>query len=317
MRIEIISDIELILNFSKKVSIVPKFDNHFDNVNRQLTIYIKNIVSNSTESSLFELNIENQIGLIKSVNLIIDKSISNVVEVDNIAKVVISRIICKYSMIEMTFIRCFDEISKKLFERIYDRIKLQLILLGKEDLFNNIWLILGHKKSLHYICDNNKINDLINLFKSNQINDASPFQLIIELLTTPLPFDVSLTKSSIASNKKVSKKWGQIKYKEDIKLIYCVLAEKKLYPSDGPTVYALCEHRDYVLSVATSNHVEENILPDLKLIKADILEIFKDGLSNYSLFFRRMTSVTKSLNNSDIVINFGKLLGGIISGCSP
>jgi hypothetical protein len=187
----------------------------------------------------------------------------------------------------------------------------QIFINNNKVLCNKYWFVIGHKDSFHYFFDKEKSKILIKILKSNQLEQYSPFELIIALIKTPLDFQESLAGESWRRKDPVTKKWGQLDYK-DAKLLY-FLCEKILYPSDGHTVWSISESRNYVLGIAISNHVKEQIIAELTKILKQIEKIFNDGVNEFSIFFKTMNSIRTRIPTKEFPVLLSRMAGAFVS----
>jgi hypothetical protein len=276
---------------------IYRVDSEFVRLSRGFSIIIEPIITDNIRNNILSIQIEKSFGLIKDVNLVLPFSLY--LDGEQIKSDIKLLTESFYEILEKSFLRNSEELSAKIFRKIYDRINLHLYQNSKSHLNDKYWLAIGHSNAFHYFLDSDKTKTLITYFRKNQKNDISPFELIIALMKTPLDFQESLTAESQRSKQNISKKWSELSYVNlDEKLLY-VLAERELYPSDGHTAKAISESRNYILGIACSNDNAEEIGEEVFKIEEDVDKIFKEGTKEYSIYFRTIHKFKHSMTDWD------------------
>ncbi len=278
-------------------------------IDRTVFIKIEDAVDEKINEKHIELDIKNQIGIIRSV--LFSYPDKMVIGIKQILELIKHQILSVYKSIEQVYLTNSIELNEKFFDRLHNKFNHHLILNNKESLCDKYWFVIGHKNAFHYFFDKDKTKKLINLLKSNQISQYGPFELIVSLIKTPLNFQESLAAESWRQKRVISKEWGELKYKDE-KLIY-FLCERILYPSDGHTLWSICESRDYVLGIAMSNHDKKDVTNELKKIKEELEIIFKKGIKEYSMFFKTIRKFQSTISNNELHIQLARMSGAFTS----
>lgn len=257
------------------VSFVPK--------ERSLVIRIHSIADESpVPDRNVSIKLPQSFGLIQDVYLTIPE-IRNF-DYEALPRLIEKRLNLLYSSLEQAVLRASEDISRQYFTRLYHRIDHQLKATNKEHLLNNYYLVVAHGRAFHYFFDVPKAHALINRLKAKQHAPYSPFELMVHLLKTPLEFEHALSAESWRAKQTVSKEWHELTY-SDSKLPY-FLAEKIIYPASGHAARAICEASGYVLAVATASDRQRSLITEILKITNDIENIFRQGIKDYSVFFR-------------------------------
>lgn len=229
----------------------------------------------------------NLIGKIQEIELIAPKSdsLNFTIVMSEINNLVFSA----YLILEKIFTEKAISSNEKIFKDIYDIIRHQLILRNKKILVNKFFLLLGLGKedTTLYFFDHALLLKLITHFmevESNGIINKSPLEMVIEILNGMFSFKKSLAIEAHQAGKPLSLFWMDFKYIDDVPLLHSV--EMRLYNSEDCTGYVPCMSRGHYLIVGCATEYENEIIPEIDMIKKTLCRQFNKNLQNFSLYVR-------------------------------
>lgn len=207
-----------------------------------------------------------------------------------------------YTALEQGFLINSEELSREVFNGLYDYLEGQLKLNNKERFYGRIWFIIAEKNLCYYYFDKSLLKKVIEHYKKNQVAGFSPFELTIWIMTAPLPFQDTLAIKSHEQKKPLTLPFKDVLYQGVADKIF--LAEYFLYQSDDYIGYTLFEKSGYFLIVGIPSKIGDEILPEIEEIK-NILEIkFAESIKKWSPYIKSINSffdTSKVLSISEFI----------------
>lgn len=238
----------------------------------------------------------NEFGLIKEIELCYHSSL--VLNFDYLIEVIQTEIVGAYLAYEKTFIRSSNEFSERNYRNLYTTLETALQYEGKEEFIGKCFLLISNERIGFVYLNDSSLRKVISELKKRQHDLYSPIEIIIWLITTPLPFQKSQTLQSYKRGAEVSELLTKFQYVEELPQI--IKASIETYSSIDLTVYHICTVRDFTLSFSIPTEHKEQVLPIIKNIQLLLEEQFKNGLKNCSPLLKLLENASNSIKNSNI-----------------
>jgi len=290
----------------KKSGVTLSLAYEFSSINRCLRIVIEE--KGVRPDFLFkEVNID-EFGLIKSVIIEIPKSLSS--SVDMISIKVLRFLKNAYCNLESAFETNSETLTNKVFIQLHGIFNSELKILEREDLIGKCNFIVFNSDVGFHFFDRKTIKSAIKYFKTNQTSHYSPSLLMIWLMTQPVPFPESLSFEALKQNKVLSIPWNKSKIN---KKSHFFQASALFHNFDDYSIYPIfSNNRGYSLSAISTQENQKEIEPIIMKSKDSFVEVFQNGMKNYSIFIKSMNSLKTTINDSDSGIFIGKVIGAAL-----
>lgn len=223
---------------------------------------------------------------------------------------IISRyIFAEYTSLENAFITKCEHLADSICKRINSILINHLISVGKKHLIESTRFFIFQKDSGFFYFEKESFAMTIEHFKKNQSNLFSAYELLVWLLTNPLPFVKSLSSESFLNDNKVLwQEWDKSSFTDERKFYE---AARKLYDFEPYAVLAVCRTKSekFSLSVAFKKADKRDIVPELTKIKALIKNEFEAEVGKYSSFIKRidLTKLGQNIMSNPYV--YGEFMG--------
>ena len=269
----------------KKSEVTLSLDYEFSSLNRCFRVVIEE-KGVKPDFVMKEIEID-EFGLIKSVLIEIPKSLSS--SMDEISIQISKFLKNAYCNLESAFETNSETLTNKVFIQLHG--------------------IFNSDVGFHFF-DRKTIRSAIQYFKTNQTNHYSPSLLIIWLMTQPVPFPKSLSFEALKQNKVLSIPWKKSKIS---KKSHFFQASSLFHNFDDYTIYPIFSNkRGYSLSAISTQENQKEIEPIITKSKDSFIEVFQNGMKNYSIFIKSMNSIKTTINDSDSGIFIGKVIGAAL-----
>ncbi len=232
-----------------------------------------------------------------------------------------SEVFSAYLSLETAFVSRFKAFNSNIINNIYERIQLELKLQLREKLLNHFWVsitkILGYnvpEENVLMFLNADVLQSAIEIFKKNQTDLYSPFELICSLIFEEVP-DEGLEQYN-QSKKEIKLNFSKMtKYMSGYDRFWN--AEQIILPEKLMTSYYLSMQSGYILCI---NYVESHANDFKEILEPIIPELdslFRENLNGHKLKF----GIMKQLRNynqgslaivSDIFTTFLAKLGNEI-----
>ena len=279
---------------------------------RKLHIHLTDVLKKNSSEVEYFCKCDGSFGLISEVHLF--TSDAGMFDIEKVCQILVKQISIEYNALETTFLTNAEELHKKLFDRLYSRMDLQLHYNNKTEFKGSYWFLIAYssENSVFYFFDLDTVKKLIAHFKSNQRSLYSPVQLLIRLLTLPTPFDKSFGIESWKGKKIVRLPLFEAKYLDEA--LDLIEAEHILYDPHPLSALTICEKRGYYLVFSSPASIEDQVFPEILKIKDAIESLFTKSLEHYSFFVKVMNRITRSNIQGDLGNRISELLGSFSAG---
>ena len=290
----------------KKSEVTLSLDYEFSSLNRCFRVVIEE-KGVKPDFVMKEIEID-EFGLIKSVLIEIPKSLSS--SMDEISIQISKFLKNAYCNLESAFETNSETLTNKVFIQLHGIFNSELKILEREDLVGKCNFIVFNSDVGFHFFDRKTIRSAIQYFKTNQTNHYSPSLLIIWLMTQPVPFPKSLSFEALKQNKVLSIPWKKSKIS---KISHFFQASSLFHNFDDYTIYPIFSNkRGYSLSAISTQENQKEIEPIITKSKDSFIEVFQNGMKNYSIFIKSMNSIKTTINDSDSGIFIGKVIGAAL-----
>ena len=293
-------------NIAKKDENIFSISTTFIKNNRTLLISFRSL-KDRKKTKILEESV-NHFGEIKNILFETDYSDKNLFI--PILDVIKKELIREYLALASAFSININEIQTNVFRKIYAIFNNELTIQSKKELLDKYHFVIFHKNTGFYLFDALLTERIINYFIENQLEEVSPAQLTIWLMTNPLPFDKSLAKEVIAQDKILSSSWSSAKFWDEANQFWQAAGFYRNY--EEYTSFPICSVRDYHLVMATKTKYENIFMPIHNDIREELKHQFEIGLKNYSVYFKLFNNLKSNIENPKIISLMGEFTAPII-----
>jgi hypothetical protein len=273
--------------------------------NRELRIIIRRILG--PDNLINQIAKINLVGKIRIIDFSFPTDDINLFE--PLVNLISSQIKAAYIALEEVFLNHYKDLSQKVFKTLYEYFDVSLKINEKEFLLGKYLFFITDTNKGYYFINDNVLSKLLEHYKKNQRNDASPLEYSIWIFSSFLPFNKSLTKASKLKMGPIPEKTLTLQYVKEATEI--LQAEYGFFGEDV-TVYTLSETRDQILSIAYSTELAKQIEPEIEFNKETIKIEFEENYKSWSPYIKMIERIhieSKIDRNYEFRKSLGIILG--------
>lgn len=211
-----------------------------------------------------------------------------------------------YTALEQVFLDKFEKLTKEVFRPIYGLLEGKLKILGKSQLNGRIWFLISKEDLGLYFFDRDRISEIIKFYKKTQHEEFSPYQLLIWLISSKLPYKQSLAFEAHRQKKYLRQSWDSVKYQNESPELY--YAEYLLYNSENYTANTLFQKDEYFFVVGFPTEIEDEVIPIINELKDTIEQYFSSGMKHWSFYLSTIKYTINKIENYESLIEIGTSL---------
>ena len=250
----------------------------------------------------------NELGKIKSVIIEIPEDLNYIN--NTIVSLMKEFLINAYKSLESAFEAKSHETILKIYGNLNNVFNTKLKVTDNEALMGHCIFLLFNKDIGYHLFDKTSLTKAIQRFKKNQTKYFSPCELLIWLVTQPIPLMRSLSIEAIREDKELTKPWKETKFDRSSKFFQAtsVFHEYKDY-----TIYPICNNkRGYSLTCIFKSDESETILPLLDDSNELLTKVFSKNISKNAALLKRLKKLQVVINVNDSAIVLGNFFGATI-----
>jgi len=261
---------------------------------------------NIKHPSAFEIKVEH-FGAIRNIVLEYPDYLTEFIA--EVSSIVQQYIFAAYTSLENAFKSKCEHMADKICKKINLILVNHLTAIGKKHLIDSTRFFVFQKEAGFFYFERESYSKTIDHFKLHQSNQYSAYELLVWLLTNPLPFAKSLSaKSFLKDGKLVWQEWDKAVFRDEKKFFE---AARKLYDCEPYAVLAFykSKNRQFSLSIAFKKNHKEEIVPELKKIRASIKCEFEEETMRYSSFIKKINLFKLEQSIVDNPNIYGEFIG--------
>jgi hypothetical protein len=231
------------------------------------------------------------------------------------------RFVAAYEVLEASFIRSSADFTEAAYRSLYATLETALALQGKAAYFPKCRFAIADGETGFYYLDPTTIRTVVGLFKADQSDFFSPVELSIWLITSPFPFQKSVSLESIKQGfQPITLPFSSNKYIHEAPQV--VRATIELFGNEDYTVRALCNVRSFFLVLALPADHADAVLPVISELEDVLKQQFENGITNCSPIIKTLKAASREISGTvvadfvaSVIAKFGaELVKGPMSG---
>lgn len=212
------------------------------------------------------------------------------------------RFIAAYEVLETSFIRSSADFTEAAYRSLYATLETALGLNNKATYFPKCRFAIADEEIGFYYLDPTTIRTIVGLFKTDQSDFFSPVELSIWLITSPFPFQKSVSLESIKQGfHPITLPFSSNRYIHDAPQV--VRATIELFGNEDYTVRALCKVRSFFLVIALPADHAADVLPIIYELEDVLRQQFENGIANCSPIIKTLRAASRKIS-STVVADF-------------
>jgi len=264
---------------NKKVQVKYLFD--YDLRHFIISVLIKS--NNKYSKKSITANIDD-FGQIRSLEVLVSNNIYSEVQLGTLLVELKGICFDYYNALRESIEISSYEFSKKIINNLYSILKIGFYReLRNFDFISHCWFIIFQKESGLFLLNHELIIKAINFYITNQQNDISPCELLINLLTKPLPFNKTVSKESFALSTLVSAGFSKSKYKDAAHELW--LSIGVLQSFEDFTIIPIDQFAEYNLVLGFKKQYQEVFTKVYNQSKDLIIKAFRKSISENKNFY--------------------------------
>ena len=231
------------------------------------------------------------------------------------------RFVAAYEVLETSFIRSSADFTEAAYRSLYSTLETALTLHGKSTHFPKCRFAIADEEIGFYYLDPTTIRTVVGLFKADQSDFFSPVELSIWLITSPFPFQKSVSLESFRQGfHPITLPFSSNRYIHEAPQV--VRATIELFGNEDYTVRALCKVRSFFLVIAMPADHAGAVLPVLLELQDVLRQQFEDGITTCSPIIKTLRAASREISSTtvadfvaSVIAKFGaEIIKGPIAG---
>jgi len=284
---------------------------------RTLVITLQNLLRKCADKSVPAM--VNCFGLVQHIEIRFHESIN--LDPYVLLERLRERFVAAYEVLEASFIRSSADFTEAAYRSLYATLETALALQGKATYFPKCRFAIADEEIGFYYLDPTTIRTVVGLFKADQSDFFSPVELSIWLITSPFPFQKSVSLESIRQGfQPITLPFSSNKYIHEAPQV--VRATIELFGNEDYTVRALCKVRSFFLVLALPADHADAVLPVIAELEDVLKQQFENGITNCSPIIKTLRAASREISGTvvadfvaSVIAKFGaELVKGPITG---
>lgn len=206
-------------------------------------------------------------------------------------------VLAAYVGLEVAFLSKFDEVDRALFKNLYELLSIRLLRANRPDLLRQCWLSVTKLKSLRfrYHFTHQRIAEMVAHFKSHQLEQFSPFELVVCLLSEEVP------DSLFAAGIKADQGFVSFPFVGLVTLSSNTefwTAEAALFSDSDLAAREICTCDDYSLQLNCPARSSRELETLIEPARVELAEQFKTNLQDYKAVNRALEHLSRPLRDA-------------------
>jgi hypothetical protein len=200
----------------------------------------------------------------------------------------------------LSFIRSSADFADAAYRSLYASLETALNVRNKAVYFPKCRFAIADEEIGFYYLDPTTIRTVVDLLKGDQSDFFSPVDLSIWLITSPFPFQKSVSLESIKHGfLPITLPFSANRYIHEAPQV--VRATIELFGNEDYTVQALCQVRSFFLVIALPADHAAAVLPIISELEEVFKQQFANGISRCSPIIKTLRIASRDISSTGVV----------------